>query len=98
MNTSSRFTEQLSILVLLIYFLIFVPYTCGAATGPTYYEHPDLMQIIIGGLFALVLWYTAKTLKKIDTNQNEIFQRLRNVEIGFAELHAEHKMKVGTHK
>ena len=46
---------------------------------PSWFEHVDLMQIIIAGLFVLVLWLLTRTLGKIDANQALLFQKLGDV-------------------
>lgn len=43
---------------------------------PSWFEHVDLMQIIIAGLFMLILWFLTRTLGKIDRNQALLFSKL----------------------
>lgn len=64
---------------------------------PTWYEHVDLMQILIGFLFIVTGWFLIYTLKKIDDNQSEIFRRLIKLEKSTAELWGEHHIAVKNH-
>lgn len=58
---------------------------------PSWFEHVDLMQVIIGALFALVIWFLIRTINKVDQNQSILFQRLTNLEQSFFELRGEHR-------
>lgn len=64
---------------------------------PTWYEHVDLMQVLIGFLFIVTGWFLIYTLKKIDDNQSEIFRRLIKLEKTTAELWGEHRIAVKNH-
>jgi hypothetical protein len=60
---------------------------------PTWWEHVDLMQVLIGGLFCLVLWFMVRTLRKIDTNQALLFRRLDDLCKEFYVLQGEHNAR-----
>ncbi len=60
---------------------------------PTWWEHVDLMQVVIGGLFMLILWFTARTLKKIDTNQTNMFRMIDDLRKDFYTLKGEHEAR-----
>lgn len=49
------------------------------AQAPSLAEHSDLLQVVVGILFTMVIGYTVYTLKKIDRNQNRLFERLDDV-------------------
>ena len=60
---------------------------------PTWYALPDVMQLIIGILFAAFLWFMVRTLKQIDTNQRILFQRLESLEKEFYTMRGEHNVR-----
>lgn len=62
----------------------------GGAPAPTWFEHVDLMQLIIGGLFMCVLWFMIRTLRKIDANQALLFKKIDDLCAEFYELRGEH--------
>lgn len=39
-----------------------------------------LLRILITALFGIIAWFLIRTLKQIDANQTEIYNRLRDVE------------------
>jgi hypothetical protein len=57
---------------------------------PSWFEHVDLMQVIIGGLGLLIMWFIARTLRKIDANQTSLFNRLNDLSEEFYTLKGEH--------
>lgn len=61
----------------------------GAPT-PTWFEHTDLMQVVIGGLFVCVLWFMIRTLRKIDANQALLFKKIDDLCAEFYTLRGEH--------
>lgn len=65
---------------------------------PTWVQHWDVISGLVGGLFIIVSFFMVRTLKKIDQNQTELFQRLHNLENDFHELKGEHKVLSGHHK
>lgn len=67
------------------------------STQPSWFEHVDLMQVVIGVLFVITGWFLVYTLKKIDDNQSEIFRRLIKLEKSNAELWGEHRIAVSNH-
>ncbi len=64
---------------------------------PSWYEHVDLMQIVISVLFIITGWFLVYTLKKVDDNQSEIFRRLIKLEKSNAELWGEHRIALKNH-
>jgi len=57
---------------------------------PSWFEHVDLMQVVIGGLGLLIMWFIARTLRKIDANQTSLFNRLNDLSEEFYTLKGEH--------
>lgn len=60
---------------------------------PTWFEHVDLMQVLIGTLFLVVAWFIVKTLKEIDNSQKELFSRLQRLERDFYVIQGEHNQQ-----
>lgn len=58
--------------------------------APSWFEHVDLMQIIIAGLFILVCGFMVRTIKKIDANQARLFEKLDALSEDFYTLRGEH--------
>ncbi len=42
---------------------------------PSWFEHVDLMTVIIGILFLIIGWFIVRTISKIDKNQTVLFER-----------------------
>lgn len=59
--------------------------------NPSWFEHVDLINTVAAALFMAVIWFMVQTLKKIDTNQTELFNRLNTIEKDLYELRGEHK-------
>ena len=59
--------------------------------NPSWFEHVDLMQVFIGILFTIVVWFFLRTLKKIDANQALLFKRLDTLCEDFYTLSGEHR-------
>jgi hypothetical protein len=57
---------------------------------PSWFEHMDLMNSIIAGLVLAIIWFMIRTLKKIDENQTNLFNRVGVVERDLYELRGEH--------
>lgn len=64
---------------------------------PTWVQHWDVVSGLISSLFVLAGFFMIRTLKKIDANQTELFQRLHTLENDFHELKGEHKALSGRH-
>ena len=62
----------------------------ASASTPSWFEHVDLMQAIIAGLFLVVLWFLIRTLRKIDTNQGLLFKKIDDLCKEFYILQGEH--------
>jgi hypothetical protein len=60
------------------------------AEMPTWFQAPDLMQLIIILLFSGFIWFAIRTLRQIDNNQRVMFKRLENLERDFYTLRGEH--------
>ena len=60
-------------------------------SAPSWYEHVDLMQAVIAGLFLLTLWLLVRTLTKIDTNQSLLFKKVDELCKDFYTLQGEHQ-------
>lgn len=82
-------------LILLSSFLLFCRLAIAADSRPTWFEHVDLMQVLIGGLFVAVCWFFIRTLQQIDKNQCALFDRMNNLERDFSELKGEHQAITG---
>ena len=70
-----------SFLMVLVWSVIAVAAAAQVASPepPSWFEHVDLMQVVIAGLFVMVLWFLTRTLGKIDSNQSRLFQKLDEV-------------------
>ncbi len=64
-----------------------------ASNNPTWFDHPDFMQVLIGALFAAVLGLFIRAVKKIDSNQTRLFERLDNLCDEFYVLKGEHNAR-----
>jgi uncharacterized membrane protein YhdT len=62
-----------------------------SASSPSWFEHVDLMQAIIAGLFLVVLWFLIRTLQKVDTNQRLLFKKIDDLSKDFYTLQGEHQ-------
>lgn len=62
-----------------------------SASSPSWFEHVDLMQAIIAGLFLVVLWFLIRTLQKIDTNHMLLFKKIDDLCKDFYTLQGEHQ-------
>jgi uncharacterized membrane protein YhdT len=86
----------LSGLVLCTTILVWVVIAWAAMTQassdsvPSWYEHVDLMQAVIAGLFLLALWFLVRTLTKIDANQSLLFKKVDELCKDFYTLRGEH--------
>jgi preprotein translocase subunit YajC len=57
---------------------------------PSWFQTPDLMQLLIVLLFSAFIWFAIRTLQHIDRNQKELFNRLTTLEREFYTLKGEH--------
>lgn len=62
----------------------------AASPDPSWFEHVDLMSLIIWALILVVVWFFLRTLRKIDTNQTRLFERLDTLCQDFYTLRGEH--------
>jgi len=61
------------------------------AASPSWFEHVDLMQAVIAATILVLAWFMIRTLKTIDSNQKELFERMHSLEKDFYVLQGEHK-------
>ncbi len=66
-----------------------------AQPNPSWFEHVDLMQAAIVALIMIVGWFAIQTLRKINENQIELFNRLHSLENEFHILKGEHQAIAG---
>ena len=78
------------ILVLAVIALAAVTQVASPST-PSWFEHADLMQATIAGLFVVVLWFLIRTLRKIDANQGLLFKKIDDLYKDFYTLQGEHQ-------
>lgn len=71
----------ISLLLMLVWSVIGMAAAAQATASdtPSWFEHVDLMQVVIAGLFMLILWFLTRTLGKIDSNQSLLFTKLADV-------------------
>lgn len=67
-----------------------IPPVSAAGSSPSWFEHVDLMQIIIAALVMVILWFIVRTLRQIDLNQQELFKKIADLADGFHKLQGEH--------
>jgi hypothetical protein len=61
-----------------------------SAATPSWFEHADLMSVIISALIVGLLWFMLRAVKKIDHNQSLLFSKLDNLSRDFYKLQGEH--------
>lgn len=61
-----------------------------ASPVPSWFEHVDLMSLVIWVLILIVVWFFIRTLKKIDTNQATLFSKMDDLCADFYRLQGEH--------
>lgn len=62
---------------------------------PTWFAHPDLMNVFIGVLCLVVAFFFTRTLKKIDANQTSLFNKLEKHEKRLSFLEGAHETRTG---
>lgn len=55
-------------------------------------EHFDFMWVIVCFALAVIVWFAVRTMKQIDRNQANLFERMHEVETDLSHLQGEHKM------
>lgn len=86
------------ILLFILFIVLVVPIVYAASVSkvePSWFEHVDLMQVLIGGLFIIVSWFLVRTLKKIDANQDKLFTKYENHETRLSNLEGQHNARTG---
>ena len=69
----------LSTLLLLIYLSLCGAVVVATSGQPTWFEHADGMQVVLGILFVGVISLIVYVLKKIDRNQTLLFERVHDM-------------------
>jgi hypothetical protein len=67
------------------------------AAGPSWAEHLDVVNVVIGFLFMALIGIIVWQVKKIDKNQGLLFDLLRDLSKSFYTLEGEHNAFKGTH-
>jgi uncharacterized membrane protein (UPF0182 family) len=62
--------------------------------NPSWFEHVDLMQVLVAVLITVVAWFFVRTLKKIDANQTCLFDKYDNHEQRLSHLEGAHEARV----
>lgn len=89
--------KLLSAVLLLILILIWAVIGAAAMSrvvdpaAPSWFEHVDLMSLLVWALILIVVWFLVRTLKKIDTNQALLFSKMDKLCEDFYTLQGEHK-------
>lgn len=65
----------------------------SAGSAPSWFEHVDLMSATIWALMIVVVWFTLRTLRKIDMNQTTLFNKIDSVCKDFYNLQGEHNAR-----
>lgn len=65
---------------------------------PSWAEHFDLVNIIVGLLFAAVVSLTVRTINKIDRNQTSLFGKVEKLSKDFYILEGEHRARTQMRK
>lgn len=53
-----------------------------------------VLTIITTVLFSIVSFFVVRTMRQIDRNQHELFNRLREIEISLTKLATEHELMI----
>jgi len=74
--------------ILLILFFVSIPVYCTgestAMSGDSWILQWDIPRVMIGSLFLIIAFFLIRTLNKIDSNQTNLFERLRTAEVEIA--------------
>ena len=74
--------------MLLVLFFVSIPVYCtGESTalpGDSWILQWDIPRVLIGSLFLIIAFFLIRTLNKIDSNQTNLFERLRTAEVEIA--------------
>lgn len=52
---------------LVVIWAVFAFAAVGQMSSPSWYEHVDLMQVAVVGLFSVFIWFSVRTLKAIES-------------------------------
>ena len=85
--------DSFVLVILILFWAVFafaaVTQVANAST-PSWFEHVDLMSLVIWALILVVVWFFIRTLKKIDANQTTLFKKLDALSEDFYTLRGEH--------
>jgi uncharacterized membrane-anchored protein len=98
MRRKDQFFRALLIAVAVLLWVSLSFATVKTPENASWAEHLDLVNIIIGLLFAAVVSLTMRTLNKIDRNQTIIFERLEVLTKDFYILEGKHRAMMNTHR
>jgi len=71
-----------------------VPIT-NVAVPNSLVEHFDVMWLVVIAAIAIIVWFASKAFNKIETNQDELFKRMRVSENQLSHLKGEHESMCG---
>ena len=57
---------------------------------PSWVEHIDIINVLLGTLFMVISYFLVRTLRSIDSNQKELYHRIVTLEKDFYTLVGEH--------
>jgi hypothetical protein len=78
-----------------LFFLLFASLVNAAEKTQTWVEHPDAVQVLIATLFAALIFFVVRTLRKIDANQTLLFDKYNTLADEFHVLKGEHQAFAG---
>lgn len=70
------------------FFLAGIPVSAQAPSSMS--EHFDFMWVIVCIALAVITWFAVRTMKQIDKNQANLFDRMHEVEQDLSYLQGEH--------
>lgn len=80
----------LLMILILIWSVIAIAAINQGAADPSWFEHVDLMSMLVWALILIVVWFLVRTLKKIDANQALLFSKMDDLCADFYTLQGEH--------
>lgn len=88
---NKRILGRIRILIIGLFFLIALAQVArGEQMHPSWADHLDLAQVLIGALFLIIAWFIMRTVAKIDKNQTILFDKLSDLEKSHYTLIGEH--------
>ena len=79
--------------------MIFSPVRAGGGTAPSFAEHWDVVQVILGIAVIVVAWFLVHTLLVIEKSQGKLWTQMDEFRKDFYKLQGQHeaRMKIGAH-